>query len=406
MSKRKKFEKLVRNEAYSGDEQYDEKAEEAKEKKEKSTKKKRFSGIYQASVLEKKNPSTRFKYTRERRKLIYDTKEPEEVEQAPRAPFIFMLCVMLLIVFANCITSSEVFATLTEKKAHTAKALLMIAVYILPTATYIFSSSSRRRLYNFRHVKAYVLPITLISFGLLTSFTFLQQYFITYTFSYNASVQAVSSQNILVTILTGALLPAICEEIFVRGVFQYEISRFAGGICGIVAGAFVFAFMHLDLQYFLIYLSAGLILGVLTHITHSVFCSMTVHFLNNTFSILFSGNLAYVALRHIGGRLFMIILACLSFIFLILFLKQAEIICTKRAGDSAKEAISMKEPTELEKDTDSYSGRDEKAELDGARFLISYRGRTGKRFAKVIFSPYMLFSLMIFVIFVVLKLAS
>lgn len=397
MSKKRKFEKLVRNEAYVEDEQFE------KKEKEQKGKKKSLSEIASLDVPERKLPSTRFKYTRERRKLIYDTKEPEQVESAPKAPFVFMIIVMLLIVVANYITSSKVFARLDEKSAYTAKTLLMFAVYVLPTVAYIFSSSSRRRLYNFRHVKSYLVPITFVSLGLVTSFTMLQQYFITYTFSYNVTVGDVGSQNIIARILTGALLPAICEEIFVRGVFQYEISRFAGGACGIISGAFVFAFMHLDLQYFLVYLSAGLILGMLTHITHSVFCSVAVHFLNNTLSILFSGKLSYVALRHIGGRLFMIVLACLSFIFLILFLKQVEIIGTKRALDSPKGKNVKKEGEMSDNENVSYVTNEE---LDGARFLTSYRGRTPGRFAKVFFSPYMLSALAIFAISVILEFVS
>jgi hypothetical protein len=207
---------------------------------------------------------------------------------------------------------------------------------------------------------------------------------------------AAASQNLAVAIATGALVPAVCEEIFVRGVLQYEISKYGGGVTGIVICALVFGIMHFDARYFVMYLSVGLILGVLTHVTHSVFPAMIVHFLNNTISYLISDKLSFIALWRISGTLFMIILAVLCFIFLIFMLRRIEIISLRRSNAIA--IADTKNDYESEEESDSA-----KPETDPARLFTATDKRTPSRFFKVMVSPYVIAAAAVFLIAVLVK---
>lgn len=391
MSKKVKFDKLGKNDSY-----YDTHVEEST--KEDVKKKGIFSDMTPENIPEKKKAPSRFTYTKEQRKTIYNEEEQTEVENPKHAPYVLVFAVLILTVIAGLVASSDVFSSLTYKNAGIGKMLLMAVIYIVPSVVYIISSPSRMRLYNIRRFPASMLPITLVTLGLVTSLTFLQTYYITYTFSYNVSV-ATAPGNMLFAILTGAVMPALCEELFVRGIVQYEMSKYAGGITGIVAGALVFAIIHLDVQYFTVYLVSGIVLGALTHITHSVFPAMLVHFLNNTLSILFADKLSYIAIRRISGTLFMIILAALSFVFLIAMLKYAESMSLKRAA-------AQKPDPETENDHDGQEKLYKKPTvIDEARLFFSPSGNTAAKMGKVLSSPFMLASYAVFVIVAVIKFA-
>lgn len=406
MGKRGKFEKLERNQTYFDTHTAEEDNSKEEIKKAKKEEKKPILDIFNSEkVPEKLNPSGRFTYKKERRKIIYDTPKADAVTAPPKMPFVLMVSVVILVLVANIFMSGKGYMSLGYHKAAIVKMAVMAAVYILPSTVYIFSSRERTGLYNMRSFSASYLPVTALSLGLVTCLTLLQKYFITYMFSYNVS-SAAPSGNTLLAVMAGALVPAICEEFFVRGILQHEISRYAGGITGILSCALVFAVLHFDLQYFTVYLAAGLVLGSLTHLTHSVFPAMIVHFLNNTVSILLSDKLTYIALWRISGTLLMIILATLCFVFLILILRQAEVISRKRA---AMYLSRSKENAAKENADDSESESNHVklvSTLGDAEYFTSPKGRTPERFGRVMLSPFMIAILVIFVVVAIVKFNS
>lgn len=388
MGIKKKFDKIEKNETYYaayGEEEQDEQQEQKTEKKEKPKKEKKAKNTpidaEAHNAPQKERATEKYTFSREKRKVVvHKKKEPAEIEAAPKPPFVFALAVLCIVLIASFVVSSDLFSSLSAKKASYIKILLYVCAYIVPSVIYLLMPQSGRHLHSMRRFSASVMPFAASCLGLVFFVTALQKYIIAYVFSYSEAAAAVPG-HLWLSILSGALLPAVCEELFVRGIFQHEVSEYAGGFCGIMAGALVFALLHFELQYFMIYMVAGIILGVVTHVSRSVFPAMLVHFLNNTISILLSDKLSFVATERIGGTLLIIVLASFCFGFLILTLHLAEKISEKRA----ERCLSH---------NDGEAEKEEKAVF----FLCLPQGNTMKKSFKALTSPPMLIAYAVFVI--------
>ncbi len=394
LGKRNKFEKLGINERYT----------DADNTNRPSKKREKFSryGRKAASTLfgdsaenvpEKEHVSSRFAFTREKRKPQFENVSNGELNKPENAPFILVLVSMCLVLLGSALLSSDLFMNISGTAAHLAVAGVNIAAYAAPALIYILSSSKRMKLYNIRGFSPGMFPLSAAMLGVLLCSTALQKYFLAYTFSYSVPVTN-GTQSLLSAIFVSALVPAVCEELLVRGVVQYELTKYAGGITGVLAGALMFAFLHFDLQYFMIYLCAGIILGILTHVTHSVFPAVIVHFFNNIFSVLLSDRLSFVATERIGGSFLMIVLSVLGFVVLLIALQMIEKICTSRAVSYGGKKQETQEDV-LEKD--SYG--------DETIYFTAREGNTAKRFFRVLSNPYMLASEALFLVVVICKLS-
>ena len=80
-----------------------------------------------------------------------------------------------------------------------------------------------------------------------------------------------------------AVVPAICEELFVRGIVLNLLMpngrRFA-----ILASAVLFTVMHTQVQSFIPVFGAGVVLACIYLYTGNIFASMALHFVNNAYS--------------------------------------------------------------------------------------------------------------------------
>ena len=93
-----------------------------------------------------------------------------------------------------------------------------------------------------------------------------------------------------------AILPAIGEEIFFRGIVQKQLSTFfANPILGIWVAAFLFSAIHFQFQGFLPRLWLGAILGYLFYWTGSLWAPIAAHFANNASQVL----LIYLYNQHV-----------------------------------------------------------------------------------------------------------
>jgi len=84
-----------------------------------------------------------------------------------------------------------------------------------------------------------------------------------------------------------ALLPAIAEEIVFRGVIQNSIQSKYKGSVAITISTILFVFMHGALQQTVYQAVMGIMLGYVACVGGSIFYSIILHFLNNTFVLLF-----------------------------------------------------------------------------------------------------------------------
>ncbi len=94
-------------------------------------------------------------------------------------------------------------------------------------------------------------------------------------------------ENLFLQIFCVALVPAIAEELFMRGALQPILIRLMGNRhMGILLTALIFTLLHLSVVHFLGILLFALYFGYITHYTRSILPSIVVHFINNTITIL------------------------------------------------------------------------------------------------------------------------
>ena len=91
----------------------------------------------------------------------------------------------------------------------------------------------------------------------------------------------------IISILGGAILPALVEEFALRGVVLGSLRRF-GDTFAIIVSAAIFGIMHGNLEQMPFAFIIGLYLGFITVKTGSVWAAVLLHLINNGFAFLFS----------------------------------------------------------------------------------------------------------------------
>ena len=93
--------------------------------------------------------------------------------------------------------------------------------------------------------------------------------------------------GILIYILSTAVMPALFEEFAFRGVIMQPLRKY-GDWFAILMSAFCFAIVHANMVQIPFAFIAGVSLGYFCIKTKSIWTSVTIHFLNNLISVLFS----------------------------------------------------------------------------------------------------------------------
>jgi membrane protease YdiL (CAAX protease family) len=96
-----------------------------------------------------------------------------------------------------------------------------------------------------------------------------------------------SSLDIVINVFIIALLPAICEELFFRGVLQRIIIQMTRNPwVGIVITAVLFSALHMQFMGFLPRMFLGIVLGAFYWFSGSIWTSMIAHFVNNAVQVI------------------------------------------------------------------------------------------------------------------------
>ncbi len=100
------------------------------------------------------------------------------------------------------------------------------------------------------------------------------------------SLEKVDSRvTLLLYFIFSAVIPAIFEELFIRGIVVNLLlpngRRFA-----ILASAVLFTVMHTQVQTFIPVFGAGVVLACIYLYTGNIFASMALHFVNNAYSFI------------------------------------------------------------------------------------------------------------------------
>lgn len=135
--------------------------------------------------------------------------------------------------------------------------------------------------------------------------------------------------------LAYALVPALCEEFFFRGIVLSEYKKY-GSINSIVISALYFTMVHFTTDGFLVYLFAGILLGGVTAASRSIYPAVAIHMLFNTYSLY--GNASFIGTTVFNtGELFVaFVLVVLLLIFAVLMLSRLELIY-RNYGDLYKD---------------------------------------------------------------------
>lgn len=143
-----------------------------------------------------------------------------------------------------------------------------------------------------------------------------------------------SAGELCVQILVIAVLPALCEEFFFRGVIFRSFERY-GTWPAIGVSAFYFALFHFDLRNLLGPLFLGVLITWWCYRTGSVFAAVLAHFVNNLMVVLagwFVRETAELPMMITGDSLKqMLSVACFVGIVLAILLKAFEGITRKKA---------------------------------------------------------------------------
>ncbi len=209
------------------------------------------------------------------------------------------------------------------------KLLIYLVIFILPITVYIkVNRYKRRAALKLNFVKVKYLPFILlyaVSVSIICAFI-------------NAGVAAVSgglwdtraaasavgfvSDNPFITMLTMVLMPALCEELLIRGLALYEYEKY-GVTASVLMTSAVFSLFHGSLFTIPSLFLAGVFYAVLTRLFNSVYPAVICHIVNNALALYVSTNSDYVGYLT-GDTLFLIIAAAALFIILYLTLRLTE----------------------------------------------------------------------------------
>ena len=207
--------------------------------------------------------------------------------------------------------------------------LLLGVALLLPSLVYIlfrgkgYSKALRLQLPRGTHT-----PLLIAAFFALFSGTLLLSILFGGTETLGNCVAAFDAERpqtvweTLLLLLVTALLPAVLEEFFFRGVVMVEYER-RGAVRAILMSTLLFALLRFDLSNFPAYLFAGALLALVLFVTNSLFATVILHVLYDLAATLTQHYLN--TLYYFTGtvQLFLFVFILILLISLILFCRAA-----------------------------------------------------------------------------------
>lgn len=135
-------------------------------------------------------------------------------------------------------------------------------------------------------------------------------------------MMSFASQNPLVLVLTMVILPAVTEELLLRGAVLGEYETY-GSVTAVMLSSAIFALFHANPMHLLSLFVAGICYGSLTLLFRSVYPAMIAHLLNNGVALFLYQHNQYIAYIF-SDALFVIFAIVMIFAILILALRMSE----------------------------------------------------------------------------------
>ncbi len=194
----------------------------------------------------------------------------------------------------------------------------------------VLSKDKIKNIINLKKIKiSYLFPVVFVGMAVSMVANFASDILATNFSLFNLkntvsfSNQTNSTKDVIIYIISTAIIPAICEELIFRGVFLGILRKY-GDCFAIIASSLVFAGIHGNISQIPFTFIFGLILAFSVCKTNSILPAIIIHFINNLYSVImdiirtseiFTDNI-YVSVYYLIIALFCT-LGIISFIFLI-----------------------------------------------------------------------------------------
>lgn len=253
------------------------------------------------------------------------------------APSLLLFIVYLLLLLSSFIPAGKSVAELFMGDI-----VLQILIFVLPALFYcklrkipISKTSSVTNVLPIRFVLlaslliVMVLGSMLINLGVYAYAGSMEQY----GQSTAQTLTEISSvSGALYTVVAFAIVPAVVEEFFFRGILLSEYSD-CGRFATLFLTSLAFAMSHFDLLQLPAYFFSGMILGYSLMVTRSLLAPMLLHCASNLFNIFLAPYIWQITLAPLGVLFTVFILIGLLLVFAILAFREAEGVATEYAYD-------------------------------------------------------------------------
>lgn len=158
---------------------------------------------------------------------------------------------------------------------------------------------------------------------------------------YGEITQTSTEARNIEILLSLVIIPAVCEELFFRGIIFSEYRRF-GTANAVIVSAVCFAMLHFSLTNFFVYLFTGLVFGFVTAMTRSILPSVALHLLSNYLSIFASDAFLRITVIKNGAYFIGFVLVMLTALCFILLMSRVETVCLNYSDRPPVESIPPK----------------------------------------------------------------
>ena len=199
----------------------------------------------------------------------------------------YFLIILLLQLF---VPMGIIFNILGVKDLKLALLITHSLLFLLPAIIYIIITKQPTKevlKLNKLHLKDlfFIILLAIVCQPVMTFFSLISQFF--FTNEIGGLINNILETPYIILLLLIAVMPAITEEITIRGIILSEYEHVNTYLACAITGL-LFGIMHLDPQQFLYTTILGFILALVVRITNSIYASALIHFIVNGSSITIS----------------------------------------------------------------------------------------------------------------------
>ena len=242
--------------------------------------------------------------------MVNNDRKYKRVANAIGMSLIFMLIFIRFVLFNVSDIIAELLLPFGEKVSYTVSMIVQIFLYL---AAFMVPAFILRKLLKKQGLMQpmrlefklcasdlLIIPVTIaVSLSITVVNSLIVRFFLPVETVGGAinNVAPYAPYQVVLLFISGALVPAVCEEFLFRGAVASSLMPYGKGVA-IVGSAVLFALMHQNPYQLFYTLVAGILLGYIYVKTGSILCSTILHLCNNTLAALFD-----LCITNIGGEL-------------------------------------------------------------------------------------------------------